>query len=365
MRCAELLTRIGVAAAACVAASALVTSPARAGTLTSPNACLYSFNNEYRDQPITLGGSGSPLGAPAGAVAVLSGASVSARLPETLPRQGYELGVFSPGLNLVPSRVWVALRGAGLAPASQVFALTVTASTTITVDAGGNFVSGTPIEVTVPIPDSSWTVTGAEPVAFSQAGAGALPPLPVGIDNAVVPVAGSIVVAPKLADLRFVLDCVPGVTSADRKSYSAVDAAAFATLEAPAPVAPAAPTPSPSARAPAATPKAARPTVASTRLRALGGTVAVAVACPARATPCRGRLSLRSVARLRSGGRLRQVSVAVPGTYAVAPGSRRTTRLRLSSAARALLRAGGAMRVRVTLVTTSHPPVSTTLRLSR
>ena len=106
----------------------------RAASITANNACLYSFNNEYRTQLVTLGGTGSPALAPPGATATLSGASISATLPLGLPEQGYALGVFQPGFNAIPSQVWIALAAANAEPASQVFALSVTTSTTIEVD---------------------------------------------------------------------------------------------------------------------------------------------------------------------------------------------------------------------------------------
>ena len=72
----------------------------------------------------------------------------------------------------------------------------------------------------IPIPDTTWTVTGDGPVAFSQAAAGSLPSLPVGLNDQLVPVAGSIVVKPKLANLRFVMDCQPGSTVAPFKTFT-------------------------------------------------------------------------------------------------------------------------------------------------
>ena len=131
--------------------------------------------------------------------------------------------------------------------------LSVTASTTIVVDAGGNFVSGTPIVVTIPIPDTTWTIVSDGPVTFSQAGPGTLPTLPVGIDDKLTAVSGSIVVKPKLANLRFVLDCQPGSTVPPYTSLTPAAAAPFATLEAAAPVpAAVAPPPPPPPPPPAA-----------------------------------------------------------------------------------------------------------------
>jgi hypothetical protein len=331
---------------------------AHAGTVTATNACLYSFNNEYRNQLVTLTGSGSPVDAPAGTVATLSGASISAALPPSLPQTGYELGIFQPGVNLIPAQVWIAIATANAEPATQVHELSVTTSTTIEVNGAGGFVSGTPIVVTIPIPDTSWTVAGTGPVTFAQAPAGTLPNLPVGVGDQVVPVTGSIVVKPKLANLRFVLDCQPGSTVAPFQSFTPAAAQPFATLEAAQPVAPAAPPPPPAA------PATAKPRVASTKLKLAGGRVGVAIACSGGA-PCRGRVALRSAAPVRSGGRRRTLTVSPGAGYSVAAGRQRTVRLTLSRAARALMRTRRTLRVRVTLTPASGPSVTRDLTLHR
>jgi hypothetical protein len=333
--------------------------PAHAGTVTTANACLYSFNNEYRNQLVTLGGSGSPLDAPAGTVATLSGASISAALPPSLPQTGYELGIFQPGVNAIPSQVWVAIAAANAEPATQVQELSVTASTTIAVDGAGAFVSGTPIVVTIPIPDTTWTVAGTGPVTFAQAPAGTLPNLPVGVGDQVVPVTGSIIVKPKLASLRFVLDCQPGSTVAPFTSFTPAAAQPFATLETEQPVAPVAPPPPPAA------PAKATPRVASTKLKVAGRRVGVAIACPTGGPICRGRIALRSVAPVRSGGRKRVLAVSPGAGYSVAAGRQRTVRLTLSRAARRLMRTRRTLRVRVTLTPASGPAVKRDLTLQR
>jgi hypothetical protein len=324
-------------------------APAAAGTRTTTNACLYSVNNEYRDQRAKLTGVGSPTGAATGATATLSGASVSAALPPSLPKTGYDLGIFKAGQNLIPSRVWLAIAATGAAPATQVLELSVTASTTIKVSAQGSFVSGTPIVVTIPLPDTTWTVDGSAPVAFSQAGPGTLPSLPVGLNDQVVPVGGSIVVKPKLANLRFLMDCQPGSTAAPFKTFTPAIAAPFATLEAAGPVAP------PSAQA----------RVASTKLKLAGSRAAVIVACPPGSGACRGRLALRSRAPVRIGTRSRILALAPAASYNVAAGGRKTVALKLGAAARAVMRKRRTLRVRVTLTPASGAPVTRDLTLQR
>jgi cobalt-zinc-cadmium efflux system protein len=123
---------------------------ARAGTVTTDNACFYSYNGEYRNQLVTLGGTGSPNGAAAGTVATLSGASVSAMLPPSLPEAGYGIGAFHAGVNPIPAKVWLAIAAGNATPAVQVRELSVTTSTTIVDDSNG-FVSGTPIVVTAAV----------------------------------------------------------------------------------------------------------------------------------------------------------------------------------------------------------------------
>jgi len=328
------------------------TAPAGAATHTTTNACLYSVNNEYRDQLVTLGGAGSPRDAAAGAIATLSGAFISATLPPSLPETGYDLGIFKAGRNSIPSRVWLAIAAANATPATQVVELAVTASTTIKVSADGSFASGTPIVVRIPIPDTSWTVTGDGPVAFSQAGPASLPSLPVGINDGLVPVAGSIVVKPKLANLRFVMDCQPGSTVAPFKTLTTALASPFATLEADLPLPPA------TAALPAVS-------VASTKLKRTGPRVAVVIACPAGAGTCAGRVALRSVAPVRLAGRSRTLVVAPGAAYRVAAGTRQTVRLTLSRATRRLLNTRRTLRVRTTLTPTTGQAVKRDLTLHR
>jgi len=336
--------------------------PAHAGTVATQNACLYSFSAEYRNQQVTLSGVGSPAGAPVGGVATLSGASLSAQLPPSLPQQGYELGIFSAGYNAVPSKVWVAIAAVNATPATRVHELSVTASTTIVVDAGGNFVSGSPIVVTIPIPDSTWTVAAAGPVTFAQAGPGTLPGLPVGIDDKVVPVSGSIVVKPQLANLRFVLDCQPGSTASPFTSFTAAVAAPFAALEAAAPLPPVAPPPPPP---PPPAVSAAVPAlrIVSVKLERARRRVAIRIACSPGSSSCTGRAFART-ARLR-GAAPPFRKLTGRGRFAVPAGATRTVRLALTTAGRRLLRTHRTMRVRVTLDSDRGTDVSRTLTFKR
>ncbi len=349
--------RIQVTLAAGLLALVLA-APAGASVVTATNACLYSFSNEYRNQLVTLGGSGSPVGAPAGTVATLSGASISATLPPSLPQQGYALGIFAPGFNAIPSQVWIAIAATNAEPATQVFTLNVTTSTTIEVDGAGAFVSGTPIVVTIPIPDSQWTVTGAGPVVFSQAAGGTLPPLPVGPSDAVVPVSGSIVVKPQLGTLRFVLDCQTGTTASPFQSFTAGPAEPFATLESDSPLAPVV--------APVLKiPPRSKPSVASTRAKIAGGRAPVVIACTKGRSSCTGRLTLKSAAPVRVGGRTRVLLLAPGVNYSVPPGQRRTLKVRISAGARTLLRARRTLKARATLLPAAGLIVKRNLTVAR
>ena len=356
-----------------VIAGALSTGTANAGTVTATNACLYSINDEYRPQTVTLTGVGSPAGAAPGSTATLSGASLSATLPTSLPEQGYNLGIFSEGYNAIPSRVWIALAATNAAPAAQVKELSVVASTTLVLEngPGSEFVSGTPIVVTIPIPDTTWTVLASGPVAFSQAAAGTLPSLPVGVDDKVQPVKGSIVVKPTLGSLRFVLDCQPGTTTPPYTSLTPAAAPPFAALEAAEPVPPLPPPPAPPPPPPPPPAAAVPPKLAivSPRAGVAGRRIAVAISCPAdrsAGSPCRGRITARSLISVREGSRRRTVQIAKPRSYSVPAGRQRTVTLALTKAGRHLTTSlFRTLRVRVTLEPTRGADVTRLMTLDR
>ena len=321
-------------------------SPRRpsAGTVTTTNACLYSVNGEYRNQPVTLSGVGSPRDAAAGAIATLSGASlVGAAAAVAARRQGYELGIFTAGLQPDPVARLGRDRRRERDPG----------------DAGPRaerdrvdddqverlrraFVSGTPIVVTIPIPDTTWTVAGTGPVAFSQAGPGTLPSLPVGINDEVV--------AGQRQHRRQAEARQPALRHGlparhDRGAVQDLDARAGRAVRG----ARGAPVPPSRRRRRQPPPKRARsPRRSSSGSRV--GRVGVAIACPAGLDACKGRVALRSRAPLRVGT-----------ARAVLDRSRRRDATRVAAGAhedraaaaerrpRALLRTRRTLRLRVTL----------------
>ena len=363
-------------------AGTLVAGTAHAATVTTTNACLYSINDEYRNQTVTLTGVGSPAGAAPGTPATLSGASLSATLPPSLPEQGYNLGIFTEGYNAIPSRVWIAIATSNAMPAIQVRELSVVASTTIVLrnGPGSEFVSGTPIVVSIPIPDTTWTVAAPGPVSFSQAGPGTLPALPVGTGNKVQPVLGSIVVKPTLGTLRFVLDCQPGSTAPPYKVITRAVAPPFATLDAAAPVPPLPPPPPPPPVAPPPpppTPASFSPSAVAPRLAivsrhasVIGGRLRVTISCPpavaGAGSTCRGTISARSLMAVRTDNGHRAVDVAKRRRYALEAGNRHVVTLALTGAGRHLTRSlFRSLRVRVTLAPTRGADVTRVLTLDR
>src|SRR5262249_42002742 len=143
----------------------------------------------WRNLNIDLAGTASPAPVALNSGLNLTQASVHVSLPEYLARAGHGMQILHAGDNEIKAKAWIAIAAAGTPQSTQVFALETTAHTTITEDASGAYVSSTPLEVTVPIPDSAWTANAA--VAFSQAGAGALPPIPAGVNGGNIQPQGS------------------------------------------------------------------------------------------------------------------------------------------------------------------------------
>lgn len=315
----------------------VVAAPAGAATTTTVNACHWSIDDYWRDLDLTLAGTASPSPVGPGGGVTLVGASVAARLPDWIPQYGYNLGLLRAGRNDLPSRVWVAITGDGTPQGTQVRELSVTASTTITVDGEQNFVSATPLDVAIPLPETAWSAPASGAASFRQAGAGALPALPIGLGGAAVVPRGSIVVHTTLgASVRLVLDCIPGSATNGGRAFTERVAQPFAS----ATVEDGADTPPPP-------PPPIAPGIHSQRLQATKRAVPVTVACPAGRSVCEGvaRVRVQPSRRLS----LRRPRTLAERAFRVEPGKRAQLRLSLTDAGRRLLRKHEQLGVRLVL----------------
>jgi hypothetical protein len=292
---------------AVIAASFALTaaSPASAGTLTTQNSCKWS-DGTWRHLDVDLTGTGSPSPVAPGSGLSLTAASVHVRLPDYLAQAGHGLGILKAGENEIRARAWIAIAAPATPQRVQVFALQTVARTTITEDASGVYQSSTPIDVTVPLPDSAWTAGGA-PVGFTQAGAGTLPPLPAGTSNANIQPAGSAFISATIGSggLKLNIDCQPG-TGEGAGPPTPVAAGAFETVGI-------------DAGAPLITPPAIKKpvlTLRTTKLKRSGKRVSVSIACAD--APCKGTVSMTKATKKLS--------------YSLAAGTRKTLKFTLSDA---------------------------------
>lgn len=205
---------------------------AGAGEANTPNACRYSFDNYWRDQALTLGGTAAPNPAAAGQTITVSGTTLKVDIPSWIPVYGYNFGLLQAGVNELPTQVWVALAATNTTEGTRVVEVEAVASTTITPGTGGGETTATPISVTLTLPDTTWTATGGN-VAVSQAAPGTLPQgIPAGIAGAAINPTGSIYVSTTLGagPLKFNLDCQPGVAAGEGTAVTPGVAAAFETV---------------------------------------------------------------------------------------------------------------------------------------
>jgi hypothetical protein len=159
--------------------------------------------------------------------------------------------------------------------------------------------------VTVPLPDSAWTA-GTTPVAFSQARAGALPPVPAGTSGGTIQPTGSAFISATIGGggLKLNIDCQPGSGEGQAAPTRAV-AGAFETVGI-------------EAGAPVITPPAVKPpalTLRTTKLKRSGRSVSVAIACAD--APCKGTVSMTKATKTLA--------------YSLAAGTRKTVRFTLSA----------------------------------
>ncbi len=123
-------------------------------------------------------------------------------------------GFLPAGVHVFPVTAWIALEATNAVAAgdpttnvqwTKVDGLSVTLDTALPT-------SAVSIDDVI-VGATQWRSTGGDTVSLRQAGGGALPPLPVGRDDAVRKVNGSIVVRVDMASIgagAFVLDCRPG-----------------------------------------------------------------------------------------------------------------------------------------------------------
>jgi hypothetical protein len=237
-----------------VALTLVLAGTAQASTVNAPNACRYSYDGFFRNTGVSLTGTGTVVAAAAdpsasdaadvvpGQKLTLDGATLHFAFPEEMIRFGYTVGLLTAGPNTITVRGWVAIKGTNTKEGTQLIGpLDVTATTTIVADAAddGRFVSATPLSYTDPVlPATTWGATGGD-VAFSQAGEGALPALPIGTGGAARVPLGSAVIQTNLNGANFVMDCVPGAatdvnpTDNAGPGYAPTPAAAFSTVAGP------------------------------------------------------------------------------------------------------------------------------------
>lgn len=369
-----------------LAVVAVVAAPASAGVAETPNACKFTYDNEYRTQGIEVTAS-APAEAAAGQPFTLSGQKLEVKLRPQLAADAAQAGLIpsSPQgtQSTITTRTWFALRATNTSEGTQVVGpITIAATTTAYYDEAGMSITATPFAYTPPkLPDTNWTATGGD-IAFSQAGAGAITAargqLPVGPSGSAVTVQGSAVIQANLPDsYNFYMDCQPGETIVTRPqagagtSFTPLVAAPFATVAVAGP--PSNPGGTPPARPPGtgtgtgtATTRAASGRIASTKLVAKGSRVALRISCPARGADCAGNVRLRTRTFVKLGSRRPALlNLARTLRYRVAKGKSRTVTLLLSADAKRLLKRRAVTKVRVTLRPASGPSAGRNLNLRR
>lgn len=335
------VSRTLTVAAVALALPALAAPTAQAGSQLTKNSCFWSIDDVHRDLDITTTGVATPNPVGPGGTVTLGQTSASSRLPDDIAENGYDLGLLKKGDNDIPATIWMALRSDTTPAETRVVSATVTARTTITTDAQEYFVSATPMNVTVPMADTTWTAPGAgQTLRLAQADGGTLPPLPIGPGGATRQPRGSIVIQAALSNAtRLTLDCQPGASTTGGAGITPAAASPFESVAVPAAGQPTPPPllapPTPVAPAPAPKPVIRGGLVKASRNRLVAP---LSLGCTALPGACFGRVELRSVARQRVGSAAPRMVTLARGTYSVPSGGRRTLRIQLTDTGRALLR---------------------------
>jgi hypothetical protein len=358
--------RRGLAAtAAALVAGAVLAPAAAAGVVETPNACKFTYDDEYRTQGVELTAT-APAEAAAGQAFTLAGEELEVKLRPLLASDAAQAGLIpsSPGgtPSTIATKTWLAIRATNTSEGTQVVGpITISATTTAYYDDAAQAITATPFAYTPPkLPDTAWTATGGD-IAFSQAGPGAITAakgqLPVGPSGSGATVAGSAVIQANLPnDVNFYMDCQPGETIVTRPpagagvSFTPLVAAPFASVA----VAGVASNPGgvppklPAATGTARTALSGR--IVSRTLVAKRGRVAVRISCAAGGPECAGNALLRTRTPVRIGRRKPALlNLARTLAYNVPAGRSRTVTLVLSANAKTLLRRRGNHKVRLTL----------------
>lgn len=328
-------------AAVGVVAAATMAAPAPAAQTVQPNACFYSIDGFWRNLDVRIAGAADPVYVPPGAGFRLTRNAAAAAFPGWVAEYGFNLGFLNGSpqgtRNTVPAEVWMAVAGKGSAQGTQVVRSAVSAETTITTDASGErFVSATPLAVTVPFGDTTWTAPTAAgaPVSFEQAGPGTLPTIPGAGGGAAVSPRGSIFIRAALTrDTVFDLDCQPGRGAADGTSFTTAGTSPFEVAyvdpnAAPTGIAaPAVASPALTLRSTTLRPNADRTSI-PLKVRNPGGITAA------------GQVKVTTVSRqrLRPGGPKRTLTVQDWTDYTVPAGAASDLTLKVSKELRTVLR---------------------------
>jgi hypothetical protein len=315
-------------------------SPASAGTLSTQNSCKVSIDGIWRHMTVELSGTASPSPAAPGSGVALTRTSGRTVVPQYLLQYAANAGILQPGENKVAVRAWLAVEAPGTPQGVQVVEGQTTATTTV--DDAGN---ATPMDVTVPFPDTTWTAP-ATPVGFRQGPVGQLPAVPVGPGGGNVRPVGSVFINAKIGTggLFVNFDCQPGTGEGSNPPAPAT-AGAFETaqIDPGAPVV--IPAPAPVAKKPALT-------LRTTKLKRAGKRFSLALACADAA--CKGTVT----AKYAGGTAARSVK------YSLAAGARKTYKLTLSSKARKSL-GRRSLLISVKITTDGGATVTKKLRLKK
>lgn len=172
-RRSAVLAAVGLAAG--LVPVLLGSSPASAGTVTSPMSCTNTAQAGTSALPNTLSGAATPNPVTLGSGDIsLSGATFGIDVPPTVLLAGYGLNLLTVGLNSIPAEVTLTIKATNTVQGTQTLpVIEVLGTTTITDPTpppGGTKTDGdesaTPLAVSAPLPTTTWTPTGG-PVAFS------------------------------------------------------------------------------------------------------------------------------------------------------------------------------------------------------